>query len=327
MKRTAALVVTVIALCIITALSSPAAAQRASRPAYNAALRYWMAFAQMNDSPISAEDAARMDLIVNGKAPWDEQQFGPLVEQNKDAIETMIRGTSLPACDWGIEYDLGPDAPIAHLPKARALARLNRLYAERLASTGDYGGAIRATVAGIHFARHMAQNASFLGALTAKVGMVTQLEQVRQLAASGHLSSAQLAILRVATRTLPEGGFDWEHAARLEGGAIRRSMTTMSRASDPKALYQTWFGSPAPPDFRVPGDREIAELDRTMAFYGKLLGMPPATANTQLPALQKQIAALDAVAQMTVPNAARMIAARAEVINAQHEAGEALGMH
>ena len=108
-------------VCIFGILSSPAAAQKASRPADNAALRYWMAFAQMNDSPISGEDAALMDAIVNGNAPWDEQKFGPLVEQNKEAIETMIRGTRLPFCDWGIEYDLGPDAPIAYLPKARAL--------------------------------------------------------------------------------------------------------------------------------------------------------------------------------------------------------------
>src|SRR5277367_5705269 len=113
-------------LFTITIAVSNSAAQPAPKPADNAALRYWMAFAEMNDSPISAEDAARMDAIVTGKAPWDEQKFGPLVEQNKDAIETMIRGTQLPYCEWGGEYNLGPDAPMAYLAKARALARLDR---------------------------------------------------------------------------------------------------------------------------------------------------------------------------------------------------------
>jgi len=65
----------VIAFCIIAALSAFGAAQQRPRAADNAALRYWMAFAQMNDSPISTEGAARMDAIVNGKTPWDEQKF------------------------------------------------------------------------------------------------------------------------------------------------------------------------------------------------------------------------------------------------------------
>ena len=314
-------------VCIVGILSSPAPAQKASRPADNAALRYWMAFAQMNDSPISAEDATQMDAIVNGKAPWDEPKFGPLVEQNKEAIETMIRGTRLPYCEWGVEYDLGPDAPIAYLPKARALGRLNGLYAKRLANSGDYDSAVRATTAGIRFARHLAENASFLGTLTAKAALIPQLEQVKEMAASGRLSSAQLTNLRIAVKTLPEGAFKWGNAARLEGDGMRRALVTLSRAADPKAVYQEWFGGPAPADFHVPGDAELSELQRMMAVYAKLLEIPPDAAQSQLPALQKQIAGLDAVSQMAVPNPARAIAARAEVIGAQHRAAEALGIH
>jgi len=306
------------------AVSNSPAVQPPSQPADNAALRYWMAFAQMNDSPISTEDAARMDAIVDGKASWDEPKFGPLVEQNKEAIETMIRGTQLPYCEWGIEYNLGPDAPFAHLPKARAMARLNRLYAERLATAGDYDGAIRSTIAGIRFAQHMAQNASFFGALTAKVGLVVQLAQIKQFAASGRLSSAQLAALRTVVQSLPEGGFRWQSAASMEGFAIRRSMTMLADAPDPKALYQEWFGNPTPENFRPPSYKDKDDLDFAMVLYAKLLGMPPDTANAQLPALQRQIAALNPVVQMAVPNPVRMIAARGEVIAAQQAAAEAL---
>lgn len=320
MKR----VLTVCALALITII--PASVQAAERPGDNAALRYWMAFAQMNDSNISAGDAARIDAIVNGKAPWDEEKFGPLVEQNKAAIETMIRGTQLPYCDWGIEYSLGPDAPIAHLPKARALARLNRLYAERLASAGDDDGAVRATVAGIRFAQHMAENASFVGALTAKAALIPQLTESKELAASGRLSSAQISELRTAVQALREGGFGWQGTALLEGVAIRRSMTTLSDATDPKALYQAWFGDPAPQTFRAPSYKDKDDLDRVMALYAKLLGMTPDAASAQLTTLQKQIAALNPVIQMAVPNPARMIAARAEVIKAQHETADALGI-
>ena len=317
MKRTIVFIV-----CVVGMISSSAVAQK---PSDNAALRYWMAFAEMKDSPITAEDATRMDAIISGKAPWDEEKFGPLVEQNKEAVETMIRGTKLPYCEWGIEYDLGPEAPVAHLLKARVLARLDRLYAERLASSGDYDGSIRATIAGIRFAQHLVMNASFLGALTAKTALVTQLEEVTQLATSGRLSSAQLATLRASVQSLPEGGFRWQSTAFTEGWAIRRSMTALSDAADPKTLYQAWFGNPAPETFRAPSYKDKDDLDHVMALYGKLLGMPTDIANAQLPALQKQIAALNPVIQMAIPNPARIIAARTDVIKAQHEAAEALG--
>jgi hypothetical protein len=172
----------------------------------------------------------------------------------------------------------------------------------------------------------MAENTSYLGALMARVGLIPQLEEARDLAASGHLSSAQLATLRDAVLALPEGGFSWQDAALVEGGAMRQALISLSHASDPKALYQTWFGNPVPADFRAPSDKDIAELDRTMAFYAKLLRMPLDTANTQLPLLKKQIAELNPVTQMAVPNPARMIAARAEVINAQHRTAEAFGI-
>jgi hypothetical protein len=317
----------VIVFALIGIGSTFAVAQRSSRPADNAALRYWMAFAQMNDSPISVEDGTRMDAIVNGKAPWDEQKFGPLVEQNREAIETMIRGTRLPYCEWGIEYDLGPDAPIVYLPKARALARLNGLYAKRLANSGDYDSAVRAATAGIRFARHLAKNASFLGTLTAKAALIPQLEQVQQMAASGRLSSAQQTSLRLAVKSLPEGAFDWVNAVQLEGDGMHRALIEMSRTADPKALYREWFGSPAPADFRVPGDKELLGLKRMMVVYAKLLEIPPAAAQAQLPALQEQIASLDAVSQIAVPNPARVVAARAEVIGAQRRTSEALGIH
>jgi hypothetical protein len=305
--------------------SSVANAREACRAAAdNAALRYWMAFAQMNDSPISKEETAKLDAVLAGNSPWDEQQFGALIEQNKEALDTMIRGTRLPYCDWGIEADLGPDAPVAHLPKARALARLNVLYAERLASTGDYDSAVQTISAGIRFAQHLAQNASFFGALTAKTALTAHLQEVKRLADSGRLSSTQLASLRGTLKRLPLAGFDWPNAARLEGSGMGTALESLSRSSDPRALYQTWFGAPVPADFRVPAAKDISELDRAIALYAKLLEMPPDAARVHVPNLQKQIASLDPVSQMLVPNPARMVAARAELISAQQQAEDAL---
>jgi len=314
------------ALFIMIALGGCVAGQQNLRPADNAALRYWMAFAQMNDSAISMPDAMRVDAMLAGGIPWDEQKYGGFVEQNKAALETLIRGTQLPYCEWGIEWKLGPEAPIAYLPKARALARLNGLYVMRLASAGAYNQAVSANIAGIRFAVHLAQNASFVGTLTAKSALIPQLKLAAQLAASKRLSASDLTSLRKSLKELPEGGFDWSYAARVEGETLHSILLTMSQESDPKSFYVRWFGASSQPEFHAPSQKELHELDGATALYAKLLGMPPDTANAQLPVLQKQIAALDPVSRIGIANPARMIAARAEVIKAQHESAEVLGM-
>ena len=319
MRRLTLLLIAGTFACITLA----ADAQEVHSAADNAALRYWMAFAQMKDYPISREEAAKLDAVLAG-GPWDEQQFGALIEQNKEALDTMIRGTRLPYCDWGIETDLGPDAPVAHLPKARALARLNVLYAKRLASMGDLDSAVQTLSAGIRFAQHLAQNVSFLGALTAKAALSTHLQEVKQLAETEHLSSIQLTRLRSTIKTLPVGGFDWPEAARLEGSAMRTALESISRSSDPRSLYKTWFGAAAPRDFHLPAVNDTSELNRVMTLYVKLLELPPDAAKSQVAILQKQIAGLDPTSQMMMPNPARMITARAELIAAQRQAEHAL---
>ena len=305
------------------ALSAAAIADSPQKPADNAALRYWMAFAQMNDSQISHADAMRMDAMINSGSPWEEKQFGPILEQNKAAIETMIRGSQLPYCEWGLESERGPETPIDYVPKARALARLNNMNSIRLASTGDYHGAARSTITGIRFAQHLAENGSFLGALTAKSALLPALIQAERIAGSNRMSADDLASLRQAVHALPEGGFDWPSAARAEKNALHSLLAKMS-AANAKSLYQQWFGAPPEPGFHPPTKTDIDQLDRVMESFAKLLGMPPEQGEAQLPALQKEIANLDQTSRNGVPNPARMLAARTEIVKAQRRVKEAL---
>jgi len=312
-----------IALCFFIALSAAAIADSAQRPADNAALRYWMAFAQMKDSQIGRADAMRMDSMINGGSAWDEKQFGPIVEQNKAAIETMIRGSRLPYCEWGLESDRGPETPIDYVPKARALARLNNMYSMRLTSTGDYHGAARSTIAGIHFAQHLAENGSFLGALTGKSALLPALIQAERIAASNRLPADDLASLRQAVRALPDGGFDWPSAARAEKNALHSLLAKMSDGNA-KSLYEQWFGAPPELGFHAPTKTDIDQTDRIMESFAKLLSLPPEQAEAQLPALQKEIANLDQTSWNGVPNPARMLSARTEIVKAQRRVKEVL---
>src|SRR5438105_7466648 len=84
----------------------------------NAALRYWAAFAEMQDSVITDQQAKELNAIT---APYDDLKYQDLAAKNKSAVETMARGTAIPNCDWGIDYALGPDAPADYVRKALTL--------------------------------------------------------------------------------------------------------------------------------------------------------------------------------------------------------------
>jgi len=103
----------------------------------NAALRYWLAFADLQDLPTDKATGELLEKTAAGEALWDEAKLGPILDKNESAIWRMQRATKLPECDWGLEYDLGPRASIAYVPKARVLARLNTLDGMRPAAKGD----------------------------------------------------------------------------------------------------------------------------------------------------------------------------------------------
>src|SRR5437867_4494257 len=100
-------VISFIILCSVVPLGS-AFAQQNGQLGQNAALRYWSAFAEMQDSAISDQQAKELNTILEGTAPYDDLKYRNLVEKNRAAVETMARGTAIANCDWGVDYALGP---------------------------------------------------------------------------------------------------------------------------------------------------------------------------------------------------------------------------
>src|ERR1700739_1969749 len=84
----------------------------------NAALRYWSAFAQMQDAAISDEQVKQLNLILEGTSPYADLEYKDLLEKNRLALQTMARGTTLQKCDWGIDYQLGSETPVDYVRKA-----------------------------------------------------------------------------------------------------------------------------------------------------------------------------------------------------------------
>jgi hypothetical protein len=267
----------IVAVALSTGLAS---AQQKVSLGQNAALRYWSAFAQMQDAPISKEQEKELSAILAGSIPYDDSKFKDLAEKNRHALETMARGTLITSCDWGLDYALGPDAPIDYAPKATALARLNILYVFHLLANGHKESAVRALVAGLRFSRDIANGGSLMATLLAKDSLVKHLGAIVVISRMERIGIPERALLQNALAQLGADPLDWQSPIKLEMDIL----SGLSLASWPSA--------------RV-----------TEAYVAALKN--PST----LPKLQQIIASLPQSVAAIIPNPKRVLEERQDLID------------
>jgi hypothetical protein len=303
---------------------SAAAQSKQPTETRNAALRYWLAFADLQDSPA---DQATMDLLQKtaaGDAPWDETKLGPILDKNEAAISGMQRATKLPECDWGFEYSQGWHASFGFASKARVLARLNTLYGMRLAAKGDLGKATDAWLAGIRFSQHLSQGGPLIFLLIAKAALLPDLNALTLAARNPSLPLAEKQHVESALRNLPETAFDWGEALRLEETGIEMFADELVRSSEPAKLYATVMGDEAAKTFSVPTAKERAIFHQLMLSAKNALHQPPDVARERLMKLQEQINSLSPFFQETTPSFTKENEARAEIAAARAKLLQAL---
>ena len=280
----------------------------------NAALRYWLAFADLQDPPSDKATTDLLEKTAAGEAAWDEAKLGSILDKNETAIWRMQRATKLPECDWGLEYDLGPRASIAYVPKARVLARLNTLDGMRLAAKGDSQKAVDTWLAGIRFSQHLAKGGSLIFSLVAKMGLISNFHALTQAAQNGVLNGEQKKQVEAVVRALPETGFDWGQALWYDADtSTDMTIKQMAEATSPGAYYQELMGAPAPDNFTVPKASEIAVYHKLMASAEEALRLPPEQASERLKTLQASVKTLHPFFQQIIPSFTRVNDARGEV--------------
>jgi hypothetical protein len=292
----------------------------------NAALRYWMAFAEMQDS---SADKATQDLLEKtaaGEAAWDEAKLAPILDANSDAINMMQRATKLPECDWGLEYGRLWKASIAYAPRARALARLNTLEGMRELARGDAQSAVNTWLAGIRFSQDLAHGGSLIFALMAKSVLLPDLRSLTQAARNSQLNDAGKREVFTAIRALPEDAFDWGSAWEIESVSTEDLLHELQTASDAGADYKAIMEKPAPKHGLPPTNEDIQKSREYMLAVAGALREPPATAAHVIDGLQHKRAALGEVALSMTPNPQGVNAARIEVMTARAELMRALGV-
>jgi hypothetical protein len=279
----------------------------------NAALRYWLAFADMQDPPADETNAALLEKTAMGQAEWDEERLGSILDKNETAIWRMQRATKLPECDWGLEYDLGPRASIAYAPKARVLARLNTLEGMRLLAKGDSQKAVDTWLAGIRFSQHLTRGGSLIFALIAKMGLLSNFHALTQAAQHGALTDAEKKQVESAILALPVTGFDWGQALRYEEDPQNVAVKQMAEAASPAAYYQEMMGKPAPANFALPTAAEMAAFHKLMNSAEAALRLPPEASRERLKTLQDSVKTLHPFFQDATPSFTHIDDARIEV--------------
>jgi hypothetical protein len=201
-----------------------------------------MAFALMDNPSADNELAKRLDKVASGRQPWDDS-LATVVEGNQEALATMRRGARLPFCDWGLEPEMLADAPIGHLSRARALARLNVLLGMRLAQEGRTADAVDAWLAGTRFSRDIASGGPYLSALVAGQALSTHLRAIAKAVSDQKLDSATLSKVARSVNEMPESGFDWGVAVETEVGGLSRIINSAEKADDPTEYLAKYFSS------------------------------------------------------------------------------------
>ena len=290
----------------------------------NAALRYWMAFAEMQDPPA---DKATQDLLAKtaaGEVAWDEKKLGSILDANEVAIRIMQRATKLPDCDWGLEYDEGPRASIAYAPRARALARLNTLEGMRQMANTNSQAAVDTWLAGVRFSEHLANGGSLIFALTAKRALLPNLRALTAEAKAGHLTTSQKKEIAVPLSQMRPDGFDWAQVWGFEELAGEPFFRELQSAKNPGGTYESLMGKPMPIGAKIPTLEDVRHYQEYMRAVQGALNLPPDAAKNQLTALGAQLQTLPEITRDVIPNPQKTNEARAEVFAARKELLEAL---
>lgn len=279
----------------------------------NAALRYWNAFAQMSDQKLTDAQTKELEAMANGSAAWNEASFGKLLDDNHDAIETMVRGTALPYCVWGVDFELGEAAPIPQVGRGRALARLNVLTAERLAAQGKSREATDHLIAGLRFGRDLSAGMSLIGALVGASAMSSDLNTAIRLSQSGLISGEDKSRLTAAVKALPPDLLDWSQSIRFEGEAIHSGLVHLRDAQDPANLVKEWgMGADAEKDPR-PTEADIHQVEAILKQVEAVFHQSPYANSAALAEVQRRVARLKPVAAAFIPNFERTNARRKEL--------------
>lgn len=121
----------------------------------NAAVIYWQAFAAM--PKLTESDSKRINDAAADSAKMSKE-LPSLVIQYDVALAQLHRAAKEPACDWNLDYSLGPALLLPHVAKARELSRVALLRARLRFKANETTAALTDVWATMKLARDVGQS-------------------------------------------------------------------------------------------------------------------------------------------------------------------------
>jgi len=272
----------------------------------NAALRYWSALAEVREPPDNDATRHLFEKTVAGRVAWDETKLGPILDSDRDALQTMQRATKLPVCNWGFDYRNGAAFPTWFGVRARLLSQLNELQGMREMAHGDSRTAVDTWLAGVHFGQDVSRGGPMIAALIAHAIILDNLSLLRDSARQGKLNEEQKTELSVAVKTMPEDGFDWGAAWGVEFALGDQFLQKSRTADGPES------------------DDKIRAYEEYMLAAQAALREPPAEAKSRTADLEPKLHRLGRPEQNLIPNIRVINEARIRLATAHRELMQAL---
>jgi hypothetical protein len=305
-------ILTTILLCV---LFVPAGHAQTKLPpeTRNAALRYWLAFAELKDPPADKETQELLQKTVLGNASWDEQKLGPILDANSGALGVFDRASKLPDCEWGLEYGRDVAASIAYVPRARVLAKLNTLRGIREMAKGNSQAAVDAWLGGIHFSEQLTNGGSLIFGLIAKETMMPNLQWLTRATQDGRLNEKQKRQISEQLKSLPEDGVDWVAVWNVESAGIGQFLVTLQTKPKAEAEYEAMTGNAPVPGCIPPTSDEIKMFQEYLSDVRASFRLGEQEAKKRIEALEPTRKKLCASEQNLIPSAQRTNEARLQL--------------
>lgn len=203
----------------------------------NAALRYWRVFGMMAQGVNEYEhglDYAKMHSD-DFKPPQD---IVDKVLQGGALGRAAVEAASKPECDFGIDWEKGPNAVLSHLGPMRRLAEQLMLDARVHFERGDSPGGVERIVAVLRSARHITADKAIISSLVS-MSLVAQADRMTRYASGRGWLADQALALQISEALTPfqrQDPFGLAAAVENEGYWMARWSKSVHADADARAI-------------------------------------------------------------------------------------------
>ena len=315
----------ILAPFLAIALATGSAPAQAKYPpeSNNAALRYWAALDEMSDNPYSEEATRKMlSAVMKGETAWNEDKMGPVLDVYADSIQTMQRGTKLPDCNWGLDYQLGNLNLVQLMMRSRGLEQLNTVEGVRQLAKGDSKAAVETWKAGIRFSQDLGRGGPVIHAMVASAMLTDELHAVANYAGPGKLPEAQREELYAAVKAMPVDGFDWGVSWGVETAMGQEWLGKLRTMDDPGGYYKR-IGMQVPKGV-PPSEQDVEKYSEFMLAAQGALREPPEKAKPLVEDLESRESKLGEVLQLRIGDPVMCNESRGKLAEAREHVLQAL---